>query len=343
MTLAISAIHAELPAPVEGAVAPEWVHLIPAGTFKGVDGRGPYRLTDPQGVIRASMAAGKLPIDVNHSTDLAAPRGEDAPAVAWIVEMQARADGLWGRVDWNESGLALMADRAYRGISPVYQYSKAGVVLRVLRAALTNVPNLAQLKTLHSQGNMMDPKVIRAALGLPETATDEEVLAAIGTNAAAGAAVAAHAEETRAIARAAGLDEALQDEALVTALQAARANPAPELVAMQTQLTELRTERARDRAEAFVDGAIRAGKPIVPNRDRLIAAHMAAPADTEALVNAMPSISAGGQVVRHAEGDGDGDEPDALTVEMARKTGMDPKKVAAHRAELRKQREERAA
>lgn len=343
MTLALSAIHTALPEPAEGAAAPEWLHLIPAGTFSGSDGRGPYRLADPAAVIRASMAAGKLPLDVNHSTDLAAPRGEGAPAVGWIVELQARPDGLWGRVEWNESGLALMADRAYRGISPVFEHSKAKpwLVTRVLRAALTNVPNLTQLKTLHStQGNTMDLTALRAALGLPETADEAAILAAITGQAAT---IASHGQQLAAIATAAGVSAETSGEALVTAIQAARAAPPSELVAMQAQLTELRTARARDKAEAFIDGAIRAGKPIVANRERLIASHMADPEGAEALVNAMPSINAGGQVVRHAAGDNDGDEPDALTVEMARKTGMDPKKVAAHRAELRKQREERAA
>lgn len=48
--------------------------------------------------IRASMAAGKLPVDECHATDKAAPDGRQAPARGWIVQMEVRADGLWGRV-----------------------------------------------------------------------------------------------------------------------------------------------------------------------------------------------------------------------------------------------------
>ena len=129
---------------------PEWVHLVPAGTFHGVDGRGPYRLHDPDAVIKASLAGGKLPIDENHATDLAAPSGGPSPARGWIVAMEPRPDGIWGRVDWTEAGAALWADRAYRGISPVLVNDKSGNVVRVLRAALTNAPNLPQLTTLHS-------------------------------------------------------------------------------------------------------------------------------------------------------------------------------------------------
>jgi phage I-like protein len=342
MTLAVAAIHTTLAAPDEGATVPAWVHLIPAGKFGGVDGRGPYLLDDAQGVIEASMAAadGRLPIDENHSTDRAAPEGRPAPALGWIVELQARADGIWGRVEWTTNGEQMVADRAYRGVSPVFLHTRAGVVRQLLRAALTNTPNLTDLHTLHTQqGYMMDLTVLRAALGLPETADEAAITAAIAER---DAAIAGHAAEIRAIVAAAGLDEALQGDALITALQAARATPPAALTALQAQLTELRTERARERAEMFVDGAIRAGKPIVANRDRLIAAHMADAAGTEALVNAMPSINAGGQVVRPGGG-GEGEEPDALAVEMAAKTGFDPKKIAAHRAQLRGEREERGA
>jgi phage I-like protein len=73
---------------LDGAPVPEWVHLLPIGTFSGVDGRGPYTVPDPAAVIAASMAVRRLPVDENHATDLAAPKGEPSPARGWIVEMQ---------------------------------------------------------------------------------------------------------------------------------------------------------------------------------------------------------------------------------------------------------------
>jgi hypothetical protein len=57
---------------------PQWIQLIPAGTFQGRDGRGPYLLSDPDAVIAATMAlrmrAG-IPIDYDHATDFAATDG----------------------------------------------------------------------------------------------------------------------------------------------------------------------------------------------------------------------------------------------------------------------------
>lgn len=125
-----------------GIVPPEWVHLVPAGTFTGVDGRGPYQLDDPIGVIARSMADGPVPIDENHATDLA--RGHSARAQGWIVAMEARADGVWGKVEWTEAGRARFSERAYRGLSPVLAHDDetSPIVRRILRAALVNDPNL---------------------------------------------------------------------------------------------------------------------------------------------------------------------------------------------------------
>ena len=82
-----------------GEGVPDWVHLLPAGRSETVDGRGPFTFDakDAAAVIAASRKSspdGKLVIDINHATDLAAKRGEGAPAQGWIEELQTRADGL---------------------------------------------------------------------------------------------------------------------------------------------------------------------------------------------------------------------------------------------------------
>ncbi len=124
---------------------PEWIELIPAGEFAGRDGRGPYRLTDAAAVIEASQAlrmdAG-LPIDYDHATDFAAPAGRPAPAAGWIRGLEDRGGALWGRVEWTRHGAAAVAMREYRYISPVFEYAPSGEIVRLLRAALTNNPNL---------------------------------------------------------------------------------------------------------------------------------------------------------------------------------------------------------
>ena len=78
-----------LPLAVGGdGAAPEWIHLLPSGEAQTHDGRGPYDVTDLQSIIAASLADGdKLAVDQDHSTDLAAPHGQPAPAWGWIVEL----------------------------------------------------------------------------------------------------------------------------------------------------------------------------------------------------------------------------------------------------------------
>lgn len=291
-------LHSALPEPAADGAAPAAVHLVPAGSFKGQDGRGPYTLRSAQAVIAASMAAGRLPIDENHATDHGMKTGQPAPARGWIVGMEARADGIWGQVEWTPSGKALMADRAYRGISPVIAHRQDGEILQVLRAGLTNAPNLPQLASLNSQQEPdVDLTKLRAALGLADTADEAAILAAAET---ARTAVATHAQQLQRLAEAAKLPkpgEATAD-AIITALQTQSGGEAQlrtELVSLQTQLNTLRADAAKEKATAVVDAAIRDGKPIpAALRDHYIARHAQNPADVEKELAALPNINAGG-------------------------------------------------
>lgn len=321
-------LHTALP---DTAVPPSWVHLVPIGTFRGVDGRGPYRIADPDQVISASMAGGPLPIDENHAIDLAMTTGQPSPARGLITALEMRKDGLWGRVEWNAAGAALLSEKAYRGFSPVFTHDKSGVVRRLLRAALTNTPNLPQLHTLHSQEPEMDLNQLRAALGLPETADAAACMAAVTTLTAQ---VATHGQQLAGIAAVVGLQSSATAPELVTALQAQRtAAVAPEtVVALQTELATMKADRAKEKAEAFVDGAIKAGRPINPTRDFWIARHMAEPAETEKAINAIPSIKGGDQQpAKHAQSDFDGDELNETDREVVARMGLDPKKFAANK------------
>jgi phage I-like protein len=313
---------------------PEWVHLVPAGTFKGVDGRGPYKLTDAQAVIAASMANGEKPaIDENHSIDLAGASGQPSPARGWIVAMEARADGIWGKVDWTPPGVQLMTERAYRGISPVFEATKDGAVLRILRAALTNAPNLADLHKLHHRETGMDLVKLRAALGLPETADEAAILAAVTAN---HQAITAHAQQIGTIATAVGLAPTAPVTDVVTALQTQRANAtsvermAATITSLETQVATMRNDTARHAAETFVDASIKAGKPIVALRDHYIARHIADPKPVETEIAAMVSINtAGNAVVLNAQNpDGGGDGLTPTDKAVATKMGLDPKKFA---------------
>ena len=139
-----------------GAGAPEWITLIPAANFKGFDGRGPYRLDRPEHVVAATeemiarhMTAG-LPLDFDHATDFAAPEGRQAPAAGWIKQVRAVNGAIQGRIEWTPKGRDAVEAHEYRYVSPVFEYDDEGRVVRLLRAALTNNPNL-NLPAISSQ------------------------------------------------------------------------------------------------------------------------------------------------------------------------------------------------
>ena len=148
--------------------APEWLHVMPLGTFSGIDGRGPYVVKDADALVSLFEREGKkLAVDENHSTDLAAKQGFSAPARGWIVELQKRSNGIWGRVEWTPEGKALMEGKSYGYLSPVFGHSVKPpyVVHRLMRVALTNDPNLT-LTALHAaqKGSVVDEEELLAAL-----------------------------------------------------------------------------------------------------------------------------------------------------------------------------------
>jgi phage I-like protein len=180
----------------EGGTLPSSIELIPAGTLiQGRDGRK-WKNSRPREVAFNSMVRlPRLVIDENHATDLAAPKGGSSPAMGWMTNLRTGEGGsIWADVTWTKRGGEAVLNREYSFISPVFLHDEQGEITVVLRAALTNSPNL-QLPALNTeqssveQGSSERPesiyqeesmnKELCAALGLGETATEAEVLAAV--------------------------------------------------------------------------------------------------------------------------------------------------------------------
>ena len=289
------ALMAAMDLPVAADV-PDWVHLLPLGQANTFDGRGPYRLVNAAAVIAASMSDPRgMLIDVNHATDIAAPKGGDAPARGWIKALESRDDGIWAQVDWTAEGRALLADRSYRGLSPVIQYLEDGTVLRILRASLTNLPNIRKLTALNME-SQVTPSTFLARLaeklGLPATATEDELIAAIPSRSDT-AMQAAMAE----IGTALGVD-GTNTAAIIAAVQGKKAEGGA-LTSLQAENTTLKTrldtlEKAQKRgaSEAFIDSKIaekRAGLN-ASTRETYVALHMQQPTVAETLIAGMPVL-----------------------------------------------------
>lgn len=289
------------------AEVPEWVHLLPTtrGQVQTADSRGPYDVTDPQAIIAASFAGQtKIQVDENHAEDLKSGKGEPSPARGWITELQARADGIWGRVEWTGAGRALVADKAYRAMSPVILHDASKRITSILRASLVNRPNLRGLATLNSQENSMGPMAkVAAALGLPEGASEDDIVAAIkALSDKKPEADVAMQSALKDIGVALGIEGDAKPEALVVAAKLAVSGKG-DLVAMQSQLAAVTAQLAatnetkkREAAISFYDKALSERRQGVngENRERLIALHMTDAATAEGIVSAMPMLTAHG-------------------------------------------------
>ena len=268
------------------ASAPEWIELLPAGVFYGRDGRGPFQLDDPHAVIESThalqMNAG-LPIDYDHATDFGAPEGRPAPAAGWIRELQVRGGAVWGRVEWTARAADSIVAREYRYVSPGFQFDPAtGSVTRLLRAGLTNNPNLhltaiAAAETTAAVAVAKDEKMepvkdlplqeLREMLGLDADASGADVIAKVrelcAASEATGVAIGAHAHDPGHYVAIAEFERAL------------------------TELNALKAERSRERAAHTVEDAIRAGKIVPAQRDWAIAY---CAADARGFASKQPSL-----------------------------------------------------
>ncbi|MEX2126960.1 MAG: phage protease [Xanthobacteraceae bacterium] len=324
--------------------APEWIQIFPAGgDLAASDGRR-WKLADATAVVAASLGRGvSLAIDWEHAQDHRAPKGEPAPAAAWIEDMQVRGDTIFARLRWSESGKRSVEAGEYRYFSPTFVADRAGKVLRVLGGALVNRPAFTQLPALAgTQENDMEfLKALCAALGIKEDSDEKTALAAVKKlkeNPPADATAIA-AEVTKAIApiaKAAGLKEDATGEQVVTAVTtlAAAGGDKTALAAVQGELNDvtkkfnaLSTQVATDRATAFVDGAIKLGRVgVKPMRDHYIARHAAgaeSAAAVEKEINSFAILGPGGVPLTPPPADG----KVALSAEqltVARLTGVDP-------------------
>jgi phage I-like protein len=232
---------------------PGRIALIPAApVVTGRDGRKWKNSKPEQVAINSNARLPSLPIDENHSTDLAAPRGGASPALGWMSNVCADESGaVWADVEWTERGREALSKKEYRYISPVFYSDERGEINCILRAALTNTPNLRLPALNGEQSSRGEPKPITtedcmdkalcAALGLAETAAVNDALAVIerlktAKNAERNVDLASYAPRVELNA------------ALERAVNAER------------QAAELSAAGLKKEAEAAVDGAVKAGK-----------------------------------------------------------------------------------
>lgn len=291
-----------LPAPTDEQAAPEWVHLLPAGQIGTADKRGPYHVTDADQIIRASFQhEEKVPVDINHAIYLKGPKGEEAPAVGWVTEMEARDSGIWGKVEWTAHGARLVKSRAYRGISPVINHTDAKEITSIPCVSLVNKPNLRGLTALHQEEhgmNLRDQLIKKYKLA--EGASDDDIMKAINGSKGDDAAHTAMQSALSEVGVALGLKDDADPADIVTAAKAKPAEGASpaEITALQSEISNLTNQlntvtegQKRDKAETYIDGEIKRGRVgLKPVRERYVSMHMRDADEAVALVEAMPIL-----------------------------------------------------
>ena len=232
--------------------------LVPSDKIvKGRDGREWKNPNPKQIALNSTSRLSYLPIDENHSTDLSAPKGGASPAFGWMKNLCADETGaIWANVDWTERGRDALARNDYKFISPVFLHNEKGEINCILRAALTNSPNLTlpalnseQLENKNETEVPMNKELL-ALLGLSETATEAEAIAAVKNLISTKESTALQAEKSKVdlTAYAPRADLNAMETRAVTA---------------EKQLADLNAAQHKKDAEAVVDEAI-ANRKIAP-------------------------------------------------------------------------------
>ncbi len=263
--------------------APEWIQLLPGGAaLVGRDGRS-WVNSAPEDVVSEFVAGAKdMPLDWEHSTELKAPKGEEAPAAGWFKELQVGVDGsIWGRIEWTDKGREAVVSKAYRYISPVFMYTPAtNLIVKLTSVGLTNRPNL-YLPALNREQHMEELSMnqtqfaaLLAALGLAATATAEQAINHVTKMQGDLATALNHASQPPldkfvpkadydvVLAKATNAEQKLADQAkatletainaeIDTALKAGKITPATK----EYHIAQCRQEGGLDRFKAFCQAA----------------------------------------------------------------------------------------
>lgn len=163
--------------------APNEIQVLPFGRVE--TDKGTF-LVDDQ-AIRAMMqqfASKKndIVIDYEHQT----LKDVVAPAAAWIKKLINKGkDGLWAEVEWTPRAKEFILNKEYRYLSPVVFSRKSdGRAVILHSCGLTNTPAIDGMEPIANKDsevetNMEFLKKLAALLGLPETATEDEISQAL--------------------------------------------------------------------------------------------------------------------------------------------------------------------
>lgn len=126
---------------------PEWLRILPLGKVELRDSRAGFEVTPAalSAIVENFREGGvDLVVDYEHQS----LQGERAPAAGWIKDLEARADGLYARIEWTATALRHIKEGEYRYYSPVLKLGEKRVPAKLMHLGLTNVPAIKNLAPL---------------------------------------------------------------------------------------------------------------------------------------------------------------------------------------------------
>ncbi len=167
---------------------PEEIKILPLGHIHSQ--KGDFEVDDESVKLIVEQFKKRnvdLVVDYEHQT----LKDVQAPAGGWIEDIYKGRDAVMAKVKWTDRAKEYLKNREYRYISPVVMVRKKDRKAAALHsAALTNTPAIdGMFAVVNSLGTddmkedgeetKMDIKELAKLLGLPETATEEEVKSAL--------------------------------------------------------------------------------------------------------------------------------------------------------------------
>lgn len=327
------------------------IQLLPAGDFKGRDGRPgkdlSWKLSDQRGrqlaaTLNSRHATVRFNLDYEHQAMLAEENGKPAPASGWATKFEWRdGQGLFAvDVQWTGNAKQMIEAGEYLYLSPVIAYDKAtGEITDVINAALTNIPNLdispvaqervARLNARFSndpEHSDMNPvlKALLKALGLADDATEAQATTALASLQKARSDLTAL---LKSLGVAEGADPAAADTAIASLRSKAGAEPDPaKWVSLQKfnelndQVSQLKAANAQREVDALIAQAKADGKLVPAAEEVWRNVGRADVAQLKALIDktpANPALAGLSQTNGKAPAGGAANDGDADTIAVA--------------------------
>lgn len=171
-------------------ISTSWIQAFPLGSYDhpvyGKIDITPERVMRFASNVNLGVRTQELDIDYDH-------KDNDGKAAGWVKAAEARQDGLWLLIQWTESAHEALKKKEYRYFSPEFvdewTHPKTGSSFKdvLFGGAITNRPFLKDILPINLTevakqfgGNVDElTKALIKALGLPEDAKPEDLLAAV--------------------------------------------------------------------------------------------------------------------------------------------------------------------